>query len=41
MYFGLTQVDAAAKDEEDDVLRGGGGARVAESHERRKTMEKG
>ena len=41
MYSGPTQVDAAAKDKEDEVLCGGGGARVAESHERRKTKERG
>ena len=41
MYSGPTQVDAAAKDEEDKVLRSSDGARVAESRERRKTVERG
>ena len=37
----FVQGDAAAKDEDDGVLRSGGGARVAESRKRRKTMERG
>ena len=41
MYSDPTQVDVAAKVEEDEVLYGGGGARAVEGHERKKTMEKG
>ena len=40
-YSDPTQVDAAAKVEEDEVLCGGGGARAAEGHERKKMTEKG
>ena len=36
-----TQVDAAAKVEEDEVLRNGGGTRAAQGHARKKTMERG
>ena len=40
-FSGPVQGDAAAKDEEDGVLRGGGGARVTESRERKRTKETG
>ena len=40
-YSDPTQVDAAAKVEEDEVLRNGGGTRAAEGHARKKTMERG
>ena len=36
-----TQVDAAAKVEEDEVLCDSGGARASEGRERKNTMEKG
>ena len=37
----FVQGDAATKDEDDGVLHGGGGARMAEGRERRKTRERG